>query len=87
MLSFFLALLGAARVYVRSRSATALEILALCQQVAVLKRRWSRPRLNPLDRFERVFVYSMLAAFSILQTPASARTHSKRDQGVNASAA
>jgi hypothetical protein len=87
VLSFFLALLGAARVYVRSRSATALEILALYQQVAVLKRRWSRPRLNPLDRFERVFVYSMLAAFSILQTPASAGTHSKRDQGVNASAA
>ena len=47
---FILALLAAVRVFFRSRHDTALEILALRQQVAVLKRKRPRPRLNPLDR-------------------------------------
>jgi putative transposase len=50
VVSFILALLAAARVYLRSRTDTALEVLALRQQVAVLKRRRPRPPLNRLDR-------------------------------------
>ena len=38
------------RVFFRSRSDTALEVLALRQQVAVLKRKRPRPVLNSLDR-------------------------------------
>ena len=38
------------RVFCQSRSDTALEILALRQQVAVLKRKRPRPALNSLDR-------------------------------------
>jgi hypothetical protein len=45
-----LAVSAAVRVFFRSRSDLALEVLALRQQVAVLKRRRSRPRLNSLDR-------------------------------------
>ena len=51
MLKFILALLHAVRVFFRSRQDTALEILALLQQVAVLKRKRPHPRLNRLDRF------------------------------------
>jgi transposase InsO family protein len=47
---FILALLAAIRVFFRSRHDAALEILALRQQVAVLKRKRPRPRLNPWDR-------------------------------------
>ena len=47
---FILAVVAVIRVFFRSRSATALEVLALRQQVAVLKRKRPRPRLNPLDR-------------------------------------
>ena len=46
-----LAFISALRVFFRSRSDTALEVLALRQQVAVLKRKRARPILNPLDRF------------------------------------
>jgi hypothetical protein len=45
-----LAFLSALRVFFRSRSDIALEVLALRQQVAVLKRRRPRPILNRLDR-------------------------------------
>jgi hypothetical protein len=45
-----LAFLAALRVYFRSRSDIALEILALRQQVAVLKRKRPRPVLNRVDR-------------------------------------
>ena len=45
-----LSLLVAIRVFFRSRSDTALEVLALRQQLAVLKRKRSRPKLNSLDR-------------------------------------
>src|SRR5262245_7124937 len=38
------------RVFFRTRSDTALEVLALRQQVAVLKRKRPRPRLSRLDR-------------------------------------
>jgi hypothetical protein len=50
MLEFILALLAAARVFFRSRSYTALGILALRQPVAVLKCKRPRPTLNSLDR-------------------------------------
>jgi putative transposase len=48
---FIFALLASIRVFFRSRHDTALEILALRQQVAVLKRKRPRPRLNPWDRW------------------------------------
>jgi len=44
-------LLDAIRVFFRSRGDTALEVLTLRQQVAVLKRNRPRPRLNRWDRF------------------------------------
>jgi putative transposase len=50
MLDFLLAVLAAVRVFVRSRSDTALEVLALRQPVAVLKRERPRPTLTRLDR-------------------------------------
>ena len=42
---------AAIRVFFRSRADTSLEVLALRQQVAVLKRKRPRPPLNHLDRF------------------------------------
>ena len=51
MPEFILSILAVIRVFVRSRSDTALEVLALRQQVAVLKRKRSRPTLNSRDRF------------------------------------
>lgn len=45
-----LSCLVALRAFLRSRSDTALEILALRQQVAVLKRQRPRPSLNTCDR-------------------------------------
>jgi hypothetical protein len=48
---FFLAFLTALRVFFRSRKDTALEILALRQQVAVLKRKRPRPRWNGWNRW------------------------------------
>src|SRR5580698_1033790 len=50
MLQIILSFLVAIRVFFRSRSDTALEVLALRQQVAVLKRKRPRPRLNRWDR-------------------------------------
>jgi putative transposase len=47
---FILALIASGRVFFRSRHDTALEILALRQQVAVLKRKRPRPWLSQLDR-------------------------------------
>jgi hypothetical protein len=46
-----LAFISALRVFFRSRSDTALEVLALRQQVAVLKRKRARPIFNRLDKF------------------------------------
>ena len=51
MIEYILTLLAAARVFFRCRSDTALEVLALRQQVAVLKRKRPRPLLSSLDRF------------------------------------
>jgi putative transposase len=48
---FILSILAVIRVFLRSRTDTALEVLALRQQVAVLKRKRPRPTLNSLDRF------------------------------------
>jgi hypothetical protein len=50
VLECILSFLAAVRVFLRSRSDTALEILALRQQVAVLKRKRPRPPLNRVDR-------------------------------------
>ena len=50
MLEFLFSVLAALRVFVCSRSDTALEVLALRQQVAVLKRQRPRPTLTRLDR-------------------------------------
>jgi len=50
VLEFIFALLAAVRVFFRSRHDTAIEILALRQQVSVLKRKRPRPKLNSLDR-------------------------------------
>lgn len=47
---FILSMLAVLRVFFRSRSDTALEVLALRQQVAVLKRKRPRPVLNSMDR-------------------------------------
>ena len=44
-------MLAVVRVFFQSRTDTALEVLALRQQVAVLKRKRPRPTLNSLDRF------------------------------------
>src|SRR4249920_2699908 len=43
-------LIVAIRVFFRNRSDTALEVLALRQQIAVLKRKRPRPKLNRVDR-------------------------------------
>ena len=53
MPQFILSILAVIRVFLRSRTDTALEVLALRQQVAVLKRKRPRPTLNSLDRFFR----------------------------------
>jgi hypothetical protein len=53
MVQFFLAVLGALHIFFRSRGDTTLEILALRQQVAVLKRQ--RPRPPPLNSGDRFF--------------------------------
>ena len=45
-----LSCLAALRVFIRSRGDTALEILALRQQLAGLKRKRRRPQLDRLDR-------------------------------------
>ena len=50
MIRLLLSLIAAARVFFRSRADIALELLALRQQVAVLKRKRPRPRLSLLDR-------------------------------------
>lgn len=50
MLEFALSILAVVRVFLRSRSDIALEVLAPRQQVAVLKRQRPRPTLNSLDR-------------------------------------
>ena len=50
MFEFILALLTSVRVFFHSRSETALEIIALRQQIVVLKRKRPRPRLNQFDR-------------------------------------
>ena len=50
MFLFLLPLLAAIRALFRTRTDAALEILALRQQVAVLKRKRPRPPLNARDR-------------------------------------
>src|SRR5687767_3160029 len=50
VLESILSLIAAVRVFFCSRSDTALEVLALRQQVAVLKRKRPRPTLSCLDR-------------------------------------
>jgi hypothetical protein len=52
VLDLLLALIAAVRVFFRSRTDTSLEVLALRQQVSVLKRKHPRPTVN---RFDRLF--------------------------------
>jgi hypothetical protein len=51
MVQFFIVVLRALRVFFRSRRDTALEVLALRPQVAVLKRQRPRPPLHSGERF------------------------------------
>jgi hypothetical protein len=51
MLELLYSVLAALRVFACSRSDTALDVLGLRQQVAVLKRQRPRPTLTRLDRF------------------------------------
>ena len=51
MLHLITAFLAAIRVFFHIRVDTSLEILALRQQVAMLKRKRPQPSLNRLDRF------------------------------------
>jgi hypothetical protein len=50
VLEFIVSFIVGIRVFFRSRSDTALEVLALRQQVAVLKRKQLGPKLNRMDR-------------------------------------
>src|SRR3954453_9638651 len=50
VIRLLLSLIAVARGFCRSRTEIALEVLALRQQIAVLKRKRPRPRLSPLDR-------------------------------------
>ena len=50
MLDLLLAFIAAVAAFFRSRTDTALEVLALRQQVAVLKRKRPRPNIGQLDR-------------------------------------
>jgi putative transposase len=50
VIEIILSLLVAIRAFFRSRSDTALEVLVLRQQLAGLKRKQPRPKLNSLDR-------------------------------------
>jgi putative transposase len=50
VLDLLLALIAAVRVFFRSPTDTSLEVLALRQQVSVLKRKHPRPTVNGFDR-------------------------------------
>jgi hypothetical protein len=50
MLELLLSVLAAVRVFFRPRAEASLQVLALRQQVAVLKRQRPRPTLTGLDR-------------------------------------
>ena len=64
MLDFNPAVLAALRVFFLSRLDISLEVLALRQQVAVLKRNRTRPSLNRLDRFFWTSLRSMWPRWS-----------------------
>src|SRR5690349_7498834 len=51
VIAVFLSLFAAVRVFFLTRTDIAIEVVALRQQVAVLKRKRPRPRLSPIDRF------------------------------------
>jgi hypothetical protein len=74
MLQFILALLAAVRVFFRSRNDTALEILALRQQLILFKRKRPRPRLNPLA----VLDYPALHLVPMGRGPGSSETGDSR---------
>ena len=50
MIAFIRALFAAVRVFFLTRTETALEVLALRQQLTVFKRKRPRPPVRPLDR-------------------------------------
>jgi hypothetical protein len=68
--------LTSVRVFFRSRSKTALEILALRQQIVVLKRKRPRPRLN---QFDRLFLdYPALRLVPVGRSLSSGQTRDSR---------
>jgi putative transposase len=74
MLDLFRLWLGAIKCLFSSRKNLLLENLALRQQLAVLKRKNKRPRLNALDRLFWVAVKSLWAGWSdclLIVTPAT----------------
>jgi putative transposase len=66
MVEFVLALLAALRVFFRSRGDTALEILALRQQVAVLKQKCPRPNLSAADRLFWTFLRGFWSRWAVV---------------------
>ena len=64
MFEFILSVLAAVRVFLRTRRDTAIEVLALRQQVAVLKRERPRPELNSRDRLFWTALRQFLAALA-----------------------
>src|SRR5215472_1970334 len=73
VLEFILSILSALRVFFRSRCDTALEVLALRQQVAVLKRKRPRPTLNSLDRLFLDVTLPLLVPLGRRSRPRQAR--------------
>jgi hypothetical protein len=56
MLSLVMSLFGWFSAFLRSRNSLGLEIMALHEQVTVLKRKNPRPRLSPWDQVFWVFL-------------------------------
>jgi transposase InsO family protein len=74
VLEFILIPLAALRAFFRTRQNNAIEILALRQQLAVLKRKRPRPRLNPLDRLFWIVLRRVWSRWSELLVVAKPQT-------------
>ena len=70
-MSLALALLGALRAALRTRTDLALENLALRQQLALLSRRSKRPRFGRLDRAFWLWLSNRLSVANIHPRPGS----------------
>ena len=67
MVEFVFSILAAVRVFFSTRRDTALEVLALRQQLAVLKRKRPRPPVNCVDRL--CLDYAALSLVTVDQRP------------------